>query len=122
VLRDGLMGDMTEKQRGFISDIFGSGKHLLSLINDILDLSKVEAGKMTLDLESMPVGSMFVNSLSIIREKAASRRIRLDLDLGDEDQGAIQADPRKVKQILYNGPPHAQSADATLAPRLKARR
>ena len=102
VLRDGLMGDLTEKQRGFISDIFGSGKHLLSLINDILDLSKVEAGKMTLDLESMPVGSMFVNSLSIIREKAASRRIRVDLDLGDEDQGAIQADPRKVKQILYN--------------------
>jgi PAS domain S-box-containing protein len=102
VLRDGLMGDLTEKQRGFIGDIFGSGKHLLSLINDILDLSKVEAGKMTLDLESMPVGSMFVNSLSIIREKAASRRIRLDLDLGDEDQGAIQADPRKVKQILYN--------------------
>ena len=102
VLRDGLMGDLTEKQRGFISDIFGSGKHLLSLINDILDLSKVEAGKMTLDLEPVPVGSMFVNSLSIIREKAASRRIRLDLDLGDEDQGAIQADPRKVKQILYN--------------------
>ncbi len=102
VLRDGLMGDLTEKQRGFISDIFGSGKHLLSLINDILDLSKVEAGKMTLDLEPMPVGSMFVNSLSIIRDKAASRRIRLDLDLGTEDQGTIQADPRKVKQILYN--------------------
>src|SRR4029077_4770747 len=63
VLRDGLMGDLTEKQRGFISDIFGSGKHLLSLINDILDLSKVEAGKMTLDLESVSVASMFVNSL-----------------------------------------------------------
>jgi CheY-like chemotaxis protein len=102
VLRDGLMGDLTDKQRGFISDIFGSGKHLLSLINDILDLSKVEAGRMTLDLESMPVGSMFVNSLSIIREKAASRRIRVDLDIGDEDHGVIQADPRKVKQILYN--------------------
>jgi PAS domain S-box-containing protein len=103
VLRDGLMGDLTEKQRGFISDIFGSGKHLLSLINDILDLSKVEAGKMTLDLESVPVGSLFVNSLSIIREKAATRRIRLDLDLGAaEALGAIQADPRKVKQILYN--------------------
>jgi len=102
VLRDGLMGDLTDKQRGFIGDIFGSGKHLLSLINDILDLSKVEAGRMTLDLEAMPVGSMFVNSLSIIREKAASRRIHVDLDLGDEDQGVIHADPRKVKQILYN--------------------
>jgi PAS domain S-box-containing protein len=102
VLRDGLLGDMTEKQRGFISDIYGSGKHLLSLINDTLDLSKVEAGKTTLDLEPMPVGSMFANSLSIIREKAASRRIHLDLDLGDEDQGSIRADPRKVKQILYN--------------------
>ena len=103
VLRDGLMGELTEQQRGFISDIFGSGKHLLSLINDILDLSKVEAGKMTLDLEPVPVASLFVNSLSIIREKAASRRIRLDLDLGAaEDLGTIQADPRKVKQILYN--------------------
>src|SRR4051812_14139646 len=50
VLRDGLMGELTEKQHRFISDIFGSGKHLLSLINDILDLSKVEAGKMSLDL------------------------------------------------------------------------
>src|SRR6185503_17950640 len=103
ILRDGLMGDLTERQRGFISDIFGSGKHLLSLINDILDLSKVEAGKMTLDLETVSVASLFVNSLSIIREKAATRRIRLDLDLGvAEDLGAIQVDPRKVKQILYN--------------------
>ena len=103
VLRDGLMGELTEKQRGFIGDIFGSGKHLLSLINDILDLSKVEAGKMTLDLEPMPVSSLFVNSLSIIREKAAARHIRLDLDpTAAEALGSIRADPRKVKQILYN--------------------
>jgi PAS domain S-box-containing protein len=103
VLRDGLMGEMTEKQRGFIGDIFGSGKHLLSLINDILDLSKVEAGKMTLELEPMPVSSLFVNSLSIIREKASTRHIRLDLDhTVAEASGSIRADPRKVKQILYN--------------------
>jgi PAS domain S-box-containing protein len=103
VLRDGLMGEMSDQQRGFIGDIFSSGKHLLSLINDILDLSKVEAGKMTLDLEPVHLSSLFVNSLSIIREKAAARHIRLDLDLGaTEALGSIQVDPRKVKQILYN--------------------
>src|SRR6266566_712665 len=53
VMRDGMVGDMPEQQRGLIGDIFSSGKHLLSLINDILDLSKVEAGKMMLDLESV---------------------------------------------------------------------
>ncbi len=101
VLRDGLLGDLTPQQRGFISDIFSSGKHLLSLINDILDLSKVEAGKMSLDLETVPASSLFVNSLSIIREKAATRHIELRMDASDT-LGAIQADPRKVKQILYN--------------------
>jgi PAS domain S-box-containing protein len=100
VLRDGLMGEMTDQQRGFIGDIFSSGKHLLSLINDILDLSKVEAGKMTLDLEPVMVSSLFVNSLSIIREKAAARQIHVDIE--STELGLIQADPRKVKQILYN--------------------
>ena len=67
--RDGSWGDMTDQQRGFIGDIFSSGKHLLSLINDILDLSKVEAGKMMLDLEPVQVSSLFANSLSIIRDR-----------------------------------------------------
>ncbi len=101
VLRDGLIGEMTDQQRGFIGNIFESGKHLLSLINDILDLSKVEAGKMILDLEPVNVASLFTNSLSIIREKAATRQIRLNMDAVDE-LGEIHADPRKVKQIVYN--------------------
>ena len=101
VLKDGLLGEMTDQQRKFIGDIFGSGKHLLSLINDILDLSKVEAGKMLLDLEPMPVFSFLANTLSIIREKAAARHIRLGLD-PTEELGSIFADPRKVKQIVYN--------------------
>src|ERR1700674_4312390 len=61
VLVDGLLGEMTDQQRGFIGDIFSSGKHLLSLINDILDLSKVEAGKMTLDLEPVQVSTLLAN-------------------------------------------------------------
>jgi signal transduction histidine kinase/DNA-binding response OmpR family regulator len=101
VLADGLIGDMTDKQRGFIGDIFSSGKHLLSLINDILDLSKVEAGKMLLDLDSVQVAALFTNSLSIVREKAASRRINLTMDTGLE-LGVVRADGRKVKQIVYN--------------------
>jgi len=101
VLRDGLMGDLTDKQRAFIGNIFDSGQHLLSLINDILDLSKVEAGKMTLDLETVPVASSFMNSMSIIREKAATRHIRLIMD-AVEDLGTIQVDARKLKQIVYN--------------------
>ncbi len=101
VLRDGLMGEMTDQQRGFIGDIFSSGKHLLALINDILDLSKVEAGKMSLDLEPVEVSAVCVNSLSIIREKAAARQIRMHMDTA-QALGPIQADARKVKQILYN--------------------
>src|SRR5476649_2356713 len=80
VLKDGLMGDMTDQQRTFIGNIFSSGNHLLSLINDILDLSKVEAGKMTLDLEPIEVSALFANSLSIVKEKAASRHIRLSAE------------------------------------------
>jgi PAS domain S-box-containing protein len=101
VLKDGLVGEMTDQQRGFIGDIFSSGKHLLSLINDILDLSKVEAGKMTLDLEPVEVSSLFANSLSIIREKAAGRRVRLSMEVA-ADLGSIEVDARKVKQIVYN--------------------
>src|SRR6059058_4793456 len=79
VLGDGLMGDMTEQQRGFIGDIFRSGKHLLLLINDILDLSKVEAGKMMLDLEPVQMSSLLANSLSIIKGQANSRQVKLEI-------------------------------------------
>jgi len=100
-LKDGLVGEMTEQQRGFIGNIFTSGNHLLALINDILDLSKVEAGSMTLDLESVSVSSLLTNSLSIVRGKAATRHIKLGID-GAKDLGCFQADARKVKQIAYN--------------------
>jgi PAS domain S-box-containing protein len=101
VLRDGLAGDMSDKQRGFIGDIFNSGMHLLSLINDILDLSKVEAGKMMLDLEPVVIASLLANSLSTVREEAALHHIRMNTE-APEGLGSIQADPRKIKQIVYN--------------------
>jgi PAS domain S-box-containing protein len=101
VLRDGIMGEMTAQQRVLAVKIFTSGQHLLALINDILDLSKVETGKMTLELEPVQMPSLFVSSLSIIREKASARRIRLDIQVA-EDLGSMQADARKVKQIVYN--------------------
>jgi PAS domain S-box-containing protein len=101
VLQDGLMGKMTDQQRGSIGNIFSSGNHLLSLINDILDLSKIEAGKMTLDLEPVHWSSLFADSMSVLKEMTAARSIRLEMEAG-VDLGSNQADARKVKQILYN--------------------
>jgi signal transduction histidine kinase len=101
VLHDGLAGSLADRQREFVGTILGSGRHLLSLINDILDLAKVEAGQMTIDLEPVLVPSLLANSLIIVKEKAASRRIRLEVDAAD-DIGVIHADARKLKQILYN--------------------
>lgn len=100
-LKDGIVGDMTDTQREYISDIFTSGQHLLSLINDILDLSKVEAGMMALELEPVELEGLLSNSLLIVREKAALQRIQLKL-VTDIDAGDIELDLRKTKQIVYN--------------------
>jgi PAS domain S-box-containing protein len=102
-LKDGFMGQLSDTQHEYIGDIFTSGQHLLSLINDILDLSKVEAGMMALDLEAVDLNNLLSNSLSIVKEKAAAQHIRLELETG-EDLGAplLLLDMRKTKQIVYN--------------------
>ncbi len=101
ILRDGLIGDLADKQKVYVNDIFESGQHLLSLINDVLDLSKIEAGRMELEGEVIDVHSLLQNSLSIIKEKASTQRIKLQADLS-EALGNAWLDARKVKQIVYN--------------------
>lgn len=101
ILRDGLIGPLADKQKNYVNDIFESGQHLLSLINDVLDLSKIEAGRMELEPELTDVQLLLQNCLSIIKEKAASQRIKLITDLSNE-LGNAWLDARKVKQIVYN--------------------
>ncbi|HVD93075.1 MAG TPA: HAMP domain-containing sensor histidine kinase [Vicinamibacterales bacterium] len=101
VLRDGLVGDMTEEQRGFVNDIATSGRHLLSLINDILDLSRVEAGSMRVDAEPVLISSLCEIALSTVREEAALRQVLVEFE-PTADLGLVQADSRKIRQVLYN--------------------
>ena len=101
MLKDGLIGDLDEKQIVFVTDIFEAGTHLLSLINDILDLSKVEAGTQQLELAPVDLAGVFQASTLVVREKALSHHIRLEMRL-DPALGTAMTDERKLKQILYN--------------------
>jgi signal transduction histidine kinase len=101
VLLERMFGEINAKQKEYLQDILSSGRHLLSLINDILDISKVEAGRM--ELEPGPIDLRFVlqNTVSLIRERATRLGISVAMEL-DQSVGAIEADERRVKQILFN--------------------
>ena len=101
VLLERMFGELNEKQDDYLKDIFTSGKHLLSLINDILDLSKIEAGRMELDLGDFDAAQALANAMTLIRERAQTHGIGLTLQ-ADEAIGEIRADERKFKQILLN--------------------
>jgi signal transduction histidine kinase len=101
VLKERMFGDLNAKQLEYVRDIFGSGQHLLSLINDILDLSKVEAGQMSLDIHEFDVPSAVKNCSTLIRERAMRQRLHFECVV----DGAVQkwpADERKFKQVLLN--------------------
>jgi signal transduction histidine kinase len=101
VLTERMFGELNEKQDEYLKDIHASGQHLLSLINDILDLSKIEAGRMELDRSAFDLPSAIENALILVRERASRRGIRLGSTI-DERLGAIDGDERKVKQVLLN--------------------
>jgi signal transduction histidine kinase len=101
VLLERLFGEVNAKQTEYLQDILASGQHLLSLINDILDLSKVEAGRLELELGRFHLPTALDNALTLVRERATRHGITLTQTV-DERLGEIVADERKVKQILLN--------------------
>ena len=101
VLLERMFGDINERQEEYLRDIHGSGKHLLELLNEILDLSKVEAGQMELDLTSLDVPVVLEYAASMLRERATAHSIDLRVELG-EGLGAVEADELRFKQVVLN--------------------
>jgi signal transduction histidine kinase len=92
---------LSEKQQEYLGYVWESGKHLLSLINDILDLSKVEAGKMDLEPGVFDLRDLLKKSLMFVSEKANKHGITLVTDISG-DIGDVKADERKIKQVVFN--------------------
>ena len=101
VLSERMFGELNEKQADYLKDIHESGRHLLSLINDILDLSKIEAGRMDLEISTFDLPAALSNAMTLVRERAQRHGIELSLAV-DKGLGAFQADERKFKQIVLN--------------------
>jgi two-component system, NtrC family, sensor kinase len=101
VLNERMFGELNEKQAEYLKDIYASGQHLLSLINDILDLSKIEAGRMELEAADFDLPGAIDNALILVRERATRRGITLGRTI-DEQLGTVRGDERKVKQVLLN--------------------
>jgi len=101
VLQEKMFGDLNEKQLEYVRDIHTSGKHLLSLINDILDLSKVEAGHMELELSRFDLPTALGNAMTLVKERAGRHGIALALEV-DQRLNSFVGDERKFKQILLN--------------------
>jgi signal transduction histidine kinase len=101
LIADKQVGDVNEVQEEYLGDVLKSSRHLLSLINDILDLSKVEAGELELDLAELNLRPILENSLTLVKEKALKKGLQLSTEI-DGIPEVIQADERKLKQILYN--------------------
>jgi signal transduction histidine kinase len=101
LLSERLYGELNEKQEEYLKDIHASGQHLLSLINDILDLSKIEAGRMELELTDFDLPTAINNALTLLRERAGRHAITLHMSV-DERVEQVRADERKIRQVVLN--------------------
>src|SRR5204863_8552998 len=101
ILHDGKVGAVTDEQKEFLGDILTSSRHLLQLINDVLDLSKIEAGKMEFRPEALDPGRVGVEIRDVLRSLAAARRITVTVE-AEGGLGQVVVDPAKLKQVLYN--------------------
>jgi signal transduction histidine kinase len=101
VLLERMFGEINDKQEEYLNDILASGRHLLSLINDILDLAKIEAGRMELDLEDFDVAQAIDNAVVLVRERATRKGLALETALPPA-LGTVRGDQRKIKQVLLN--------------------
>jgi signal transduction histidine kinase len=101
MLLSGVTGELSEKQQGFVESILNNGEHLLNLINDVLDLTKIEAGKLELNIEPVDLRSSLLGVLPIVKPRAADKRIKISTFL-PTDLPTVQADPAKLNQVLLN--------------------
>jgi signal transduction histidine kinase/CheY-like chemotaxis protein len=101
VLLDRMFGELNERQEEYVGDIRDSGRHLLDLINEILDLSKIEAGRMELELSEVALGDLLTHVVAMVRERAEGHGIALTLDVAP-DVGTLDADELKLKQVALN--------------------
>jgi signal transduction histidine kinase/DNA-binding response OmpR family regulator len=101
VLLDRMFGEINERQEEYLRDIWGSGKHLLALLNDILDLSKIEAGQMVLERSTLVVRESLEYCLTLVREDAQKEDVSLRLEV-DPDLGTVGADPLRFNQVVVN--------------------
>ncbi len=101
VLKDGMLGPLSAPQLEYTSEIHSSGRHLLSLINDILDLSKIEAGKMELELEEVDLAALLDHALTIVKDRAARGEVSMSIHVAS-GLDSIPADGRRLRQVVYN--------------------
>ena len=102
LLQDGIMGELAERQQEMVERICQVSGHLSQLVNDILDLAKLDAGRMELHRESVPLGELVEEALVAVEPQAAAKRLELRLDIDAHRETAVFVDPSRVRQVLVN--------------------